>query len=118
MRVRQINFRRHPIQGRQALAILLECWRENQDLPVVLITGPRLALAAAKNIRVSMSKERAKVPEENRLQYGFKLSDPFPYTDEAGIRGEAVIVRWNMTLNQHFKNILEHSGLTLPEGFN
>lgn len=108
MRSRQINFLRHPMSARQALAIALECWKEDRESPIALITPAGESLQVAKTIRVSFARERKKMEHQLRVSYGFTLSQPFPYTD-AGVRGEAVIIRWRLTNTQNFRNLIRHA---------
>lgn len=103
MTPRNINYLRHVIYAKQALGILLNCWKEDRHLPVILVTPRNKAVDIAKTIRVILAKERSKLPRDNRAHYGFTLSEPFAYTDN-GVRGEAVVIRWRITAIQRLRN--------------
>src|SRR5690348_4148980 len=80
---RAINFLRHPITSRQALAMLIDHWRSgNTKVPMILITPQRQSIDYAKRIRVIFAKEKAKYPADAQMHYGFVLSEPFPWTEE------------------------------------
>lgn len=102
MRSRKINYLRHPLSARQALAIALECWAESRLLPVLLITPQGQSEDVVRNIRVILSKERGKASEAEA--YGFVISSTFPYTD-AGVTGEAVVLEWRLTPLQNLRNM-------------
>lgn len=101
MRDRRINYLRHPLSARQALAIALECWGESRHLPILLITPTGQSEDAIKNIRVILSKERKKVKDADL--YGFIVSSTFPWT-ENGVTGEAVVLEWRITMLQNMRN--------------
>lgn len=104
LRQRKISLFAHPLTTRQALSNLLDMWRQNRDLPIAVV-GPRGEMERfTKSIRVTLSKERAK--QGAKAHYGFTQSDPFPYT-EAGIKGEAVILRFRLTELQTIRNNLD-----------
>ncbi len=105
MRPRTLSLFRHPFTTRQALGSLLDLWRENQELPVILITEAGSAERFTRSIRVALSKERKKYPKDSPVHYGFVQSDPFPYTD-SGIRGEAVVLHRRITELQKIRNQL------------
>lgn len=102
MRPRQINYLRHPLSGRQALAIALDCWSESRSIPILLI-GPKGQIDdLIMNIRVILSKERKRLGAN--AQYGFTVSSIFPWT-ENGITGEAAVLTWRITALQNLRNL-------------
>lgn len=104
MRPRQINMLRHGISTRQALNILLECWGDRRDLPVILIMDKNEIPNMIRRLRVTLAKERQKLDRSARVAYGFTVSDRFPYTDGTQ-RGEAAVIRWRLTPIQNLKNM-------------
>jgi len=106
MRPRVLNYLRHQIESRQALAMLLDCLEESKRLPVLLVAPRGESLSIALRIRVSLSKERGKLAKSDRVSFGFTLSEPFPYT-EGSKRCEAIAIRWRLTPSQNFKNMTD-----------
>lgn len=107
MRRRQINCLRHPMTSRQALSMLLDFWKLSRGTPVVLITHTGQAATMVKLIRATLSKERQGLRKQGAsVNYGFKCSDVFPFTDE-GVRGEAIVISWRLTRLQHMRNLRE-----------
>ena len=104
MRRRQVNYLRHRMSTKQALGFILDCWREDHKLPIVLITPAGDAKRFANQIRVTLARERAKVPREQKPFYGFTMSDSFPYTDGA-VKAEAILIRYRKT---NYQRIREH----------
>lgn len=105
MRRRQINCLRHPMTSRQCLSMLLDFWQLSRNLPVVLITKKGQAAILVKLIRATLSKERQELRVRAApVNYGFKCSEVFPFTDQ-GVKGEAIVVQWRLTKLQRMRNM-------------
>lgn len=102
---RIINYLRHPLASRQALAALLDYWREDRDTPVVLVVPAGEGVEVAKQIRVCLSKEKAKLqPGAERPHFGFSIISVFPWTEMDTIHGEACVIQFKQTQLQRLKN--------------
>lgn len=102
----ELNYIRHDMTAKQALAIMLRYWRRDVEQSLILIAPTHMAETYIKNIRVALAKERSKYKRKDRPYYGFTVSEVFPYS-EAGIKGEAIIIRWRLTQLQNFRNTLK-----------
>lgn len=107
MRKRQINFLRHPMSGRQALLIALECWKEDRRIPVFIIAPPGETEDKVSAIRVALSRER----KETKRKYRFTIhaGEAFKYTDEGEV-GEACVLRYTVSTSQHIANNMSFGG--------
>jgi len=101
---REINYCRHDYSSRQALSILLECWKADRYAPVILIDSYMKTTERIKQIRVALSKERNN--QNSTVHYGFATQRPFPWTDPAlkGERLEALIIAFRVTPLQGLRN--------------
>lgn len=85
--------------------MLIDMWTEDKNHAILLITPKGQSDRIVRLIRVALSKERSIARRRSsRVNYGFKQSTPFPFT-ENGVLGEAVTIRWRITGLQKVKNM-------------